>query len=550
VRTAAAIPIVCLMSASAAIAQNPAPGLPPLVEKVTVSVTNVDATVLDRSGKPVRGLTRDDFRIYEDGVLQKITNFYAVENALPRAEGGKPLPVVEERFRRKALLVVDNNFIEKVKRDAALDIIQKSIDADFAGDCEWSVVLVGHGIATVQEFTSDKALIHRALDEVRGRGTTNPRTVTTDRNSTTQLDARGLVTSRAGTSDRAAQIAELNRFREGADLFETSLALHDSARAVIEAAHAYSAVPGKKIMVVISGGFGEGPSHSFDAPQSVVSRISEDRKREMAQMLETMIHEANAANFNIHVINARGVVSPVTSHDASQHSSAEAFSTSNVDSMPYALATQTGGLYLPGNRMSDSIRDVDRISSNYYSLGYMPGHFEDGKYHRIKVEVTRPGCAVHSRAGYADLSAAERVEQSLRVPMTATVEKGTLPVSLGTGALPSEGENVSVAIVASVPMNRVTLLPRDTNHIGRLQIYLSIFDDQGNNIAFDQHVQDVKLTNEQAGTISDGDFRYHFKASLPKGKNVRIVIAVRDLLSDEIGLATKVLTIAPYEGAS
>src|SRR5581483_7817181 len=35
----------------------------------------VDVRVWDKSGKPVTGLTQDDFRILEDGVPQKINSF-------------------------------------------------------------------------------------------------------------------------------------------------------------------------------------------------------------------------------------------------------------------------------------------------------------------------------------------------------------------------------------------------------------------------------------------------------------------------------------------
>jgi hypothetical protein len=67
-----------------------------LTEKIEVSVVNVDVTVTDRNGQPVRGLTRDHFDVFEDGVRQTITNFYVVE------------PSQGERFRRKVLVLIDN----------------------------------------------------------------------------------------------------------------------------------------------------------------------------------------------------------------------------------------------------------------------------------------------------------------------------------------------------------------------------------------------------------------------------------------------------------
>src|SRR3954453_11900939 len=78
----------------------------PLVEKIDVSVVNVDVTVTDRRGQPVPGLSRSDFEIFEDGKPQPISNFYAVENAQakadPRSAGETAASVPSpERFRRK-----------------------------------------------------------------------------------------------------------------------------------------------------------------------------------------------------------------------------------------------------------------------------------------------------------------------------------------------------------------------------------------------------------------------------------------------------------------
>ena len=63
-----------------------------LTEKIEVSLVNVDVTVTSH-GAPAKGLGRDDFEIREDGVLQSITHFYAIENALEKtatAEGNTP----------------------------------------------------------------------------------------------------------------------------------------------------------------------------------------------------------------------------------------------------------------------------------------------------------------------------------------------------------------------------------------------------------------------------------------------------------------------------
>jgi len=58
-------------------------------------------------GQPVPGLTRNDFEVLEDGKLQPISNFYAVENARaktdvrPEADASAVPAPSPERFRRK-----------------------------------------------------------------------------------------------------------------------------------------------------------------------------------------------------------------------------------------------------------------------------------------------------------------------------------------------------------------------------------------------------------------------------------------------------------------
>src|SRR3954466_15066614 len=86
-----------------------------LTEKIDVSLVNVDVTVTSH-GAPARGLSRDDFQVFEDGVQRPIPNFYAVQP--PAARGTvapAPMPSTsdttviadptDERFRRKVLVI-------------------------------------------------------------------------------------------------------------------------------------------------------------------------------------------------------------------------------------------------------------------------------------------------------------------------------------------------------------------------------------------------------------------------------------------------------------
>ncbi|MCL4810182.1 MAG: hypothetical protein KJ062_20675, partial [Thermoanaerobaculia bacterium] len=74
---------------------TPTPRSGPLVRNVDVTVTNLDVVVTDRKGNRIRGLTREDFEVYEDGVLQPLTNFYAVDGGRVVFFGDEAIPGVD-----------------------------------------------------------------------------------------------------------------------------------------------------------------------------------------------------------------------------------------------------------------------------------------------------------------------------------------------------------------------------------------------------------------------------------------------------------------------
>ena len=135
-KTAIAVALLFPLSAAA---QNIGP-LPPLTARVEVKVINVDVAVTDGTGNPVTSLTKDDFEIFEDGKPQTVANFYVIENSGVKGNAQSPAApaAAADPFRRKFVLLVDNNYIDKIQRDLALAQIDKFVDASFNGEHEWA----------------------------------------------------------------------------------------------------------------------------------------------------------------------------------------------------------------------------------------------------------------------------------------------------------------------------------------------------------------------------------------------------------------------------
>jgi hypothetical protein len=52
------------------------------VVKIDTELVNLNVVVTDRHGQRVRGLAKNDFEVYEDGVKQEISHFAAEERSL------------------------------------------------------------------------------------------------------------------------------------------------------------------------------------------------------------------------------------------------------------------------------------------------------------------------------------------------------------------------------------------------------------------------------------------------------------------------------------
>src|SRR4051794_32293199 len=115
------IAAVAVLTAAASLAQEAA-------ESIEVRVVNVDVVVRDRAGKPVTGLTKADFEIYENGQKREITNLYEIRAqaaaATPSAKAAPSEPTPAEspvEIRpRNIVMFVDDYSLDPFRRDKVL----------------------------------------------------------------------------------------------------------------------------------------------------------------------------------------------------------------------------------------------------------------------------------------------------------------------------------------------------------------------------------------------------------------------------------------------
>jgi Ca-activated chloride channel homolog len=124
-----------------------------LTIKVDTTLVTVPVVAMDRAGKFVPGLTKEDFRIYEEGVKQEITFFLSAE---------EPVNV--------ALMLDVSNSTESHMEDIKASAIN-FVDQLSQGD-QVTVLAFNSGLSELAPLTSDRNAIHSAINSAQTGGGT------------------------------------------------------------------------------------------------------------------------------------------------------------------------------------------------------------------------------------------------------------------------------------------------------------------------------------------------------------------------------------------
>src|SRR5688572_4562873 len=103
-------------------------------ESIEVRVTELEVTVLDRSGHPVEGLTRDDFEVRIGKRAVPITNFFAVRNGaiVDEARASAPGEAVTPQTSIPTTLVIfiDETTLRHGSRHRAIEALKRYVSAN------------------------------------------------------------------------------------------------------------------------------------------------------------------------------------------------------------------------------------------------------------------------------------------------------------------------------------------------------------------------------------------------------------------------------------
>ncbi len=113
----------------------------------------VNASITDRNGRAISGMNLSDFAVYEDGAERKITN----------------VRTATEPFNLVLLLDVSGSVEERIDfiRKAARDFLNTASPQD-----RISIISFRDDVQVISNFTTDRALLSRKLDDIEAGGAT------------------------------------------------------------------------------------------------------------------------------------------------------------------------------------------------------------------------------------------------------------------------------------------------------------------------------------------------------------------------------------------
>jgi VWFA-related protein len=520
-------------------------------ESITVSYVEVPVTVVDRSGNAVRGLTKANFEISDEGKARPISGFeiadFASLAADERAQAGKPTShEISPSARRNFLLVFDLSYSSPNSLTRAKDAARKFVSTMAAQQDRIGVatVDVAHGFRLLTSFTTDRALVDAAV--------ANPANFQT-------LDPLQL----AGASFDLETVSIMNdpgrgRGGRGAGEMTGSNLPDDDVRSLNQQQDSYNrgnverqvnllaglsrllrAVRGQKHLVLLSEGFDprlvqgrdSGVAQDQQAENDAVERgqiwkVDNDNRYGSSRSISLVAKMADIAKRSDVILDAvdiRGIRSQVDPRDGFKKASNEGL---------HLLADATGGtVFKNSNDLADNLHRVLKTEEVVYVLAFQAPAAQPGKFHNIKVRLVNvPGGRAIARAGYYEAgndSAAERTLSNAEIIINDVPQDAVHVASLAA-PFATSGANAQVPVILEIRGSDLAVGGSDlavrgsdlavaSDQTVTLEIFTYAFDSDG--VARDSMYQRVVLDLGKVGTtLRASGVKYYATLSLPPGK--------------------------------
>ncbi len=522
--------------------------MPRATFSTTTNVVIVNVTVLDRDGKPIENLTKDDFLVTEDGKPQKLQ---AVDlqrlntNVLPplNSAAAEPPPppkgynpeadkaalktsmLSKYQDRRLMILLFDFSSMQPAEQIRAKQAAVKFLTAQMTSSDSVSLMVFGASLQTLLDFTSDRDLLINTINQKLRIGDSSENAAVADEGADAQDQSGSFV----------ADETEFNIFNADLKL----AALEDAARNLAQ-------YPEKKAIIYISSG---------------VQKNGVDNQSQLRATVNTAIR----SNVAFYPIDARGLSALVPAGDATQAGAvgnnlySGAGQTSlrnnfiNQQETLATLALDTGGkALLDSNDLTEGIRQVQQDFTSYYVLSYVSTNTAvDGRYRRIQVKLAPKDAALRAKIDYRqgyygpttfahmrDVDKEAQLSQALLSDNPVT----DLPIAVEVDYFRLEKDKYFAPISVKIPGSALAFHSKGSKQATELDFIAEVFDARNRPASTVRDTIPLKVDQGVAGQVVQKSLQYDTGVTLTPG-NYKLRFVARENGEGKIGTFETPFTI-------
>jgi VWFA-related protein len=547
-------------------AETPAPatGADGFAETVEVTVVNVDVYVTDRQGNRVKGLTKDDFQLFEDKKPVPITNFYAVEDGKLAKESDPPAlalvqegdatltapaepqaakpaePPVPDEQKLHLIVYIDNFNLRPFNRNRALRDLRVFLTQNVRQGDRVMLVSYDRELHIRRTFTTDPMAVASAMLELEKVTAHGVHTDSERRDILSAIDEAETIGEVAG---RVRTYAE-SQFN---DLEFTLSALKGMVEQL-------AGLPGRKAILHVSDGLpmrvAEDIYHALYIKFPTQASLLEAQQYDASRRFQELAAQANAHRVTFYTLEATGLrVSSAA--DASQSNpqlgvQVEQIHFSNLQAPLQMLAEETGGQYaINSNNLLPRLQRIAEDFNTYYSLGYQPAHGGDGRKHDIEVKLKRKDLRVRHREDYRDRPIESKMADGTLAVLRFGTESNPLGVGLRVGGMSPRSDGMfNVEVTVHIPIGKIVLVPRETLHEGRLRVFVAAMDREDRTSEVNNAPVPITVPEDKLAAALKQYYAYTLTLVMRPGPQ-RVAIGVRD----DLGASTSFLYQSVNVGA-
>ncbi len=543
-------------------AQNPPPDDD--VVKISTTLIQIDVTVTDKKGNPVKDLKPEEVEIYENGKRQEISNFNFISSIREKTveapaksqqpEISVPPPTVRpEQVRRTIALVVDDLTLSFESIYSVRRALKKFVDEQMQDGDLVAIIRTGAGIGALQQFTTDRRQLYAAIEKVRWNPIGNGG-ISAFPPIEPSLDD---LADRTGESDEEEDIdksvASPESFRESIFATGTLGAINYIVRGMQE-------LPGRKSVMLFSDGFALYTKSENGFVDS--TRVLDSLKK--------LVDAANRASVVIYSMDARGLaVTGLTAADSTAEKSAAQVEQALSDRRTKLFDTQEGLTYLAGqtggiafinnNDLSGSVRKM-LDDQSYYLVGYEPEDevFDPLKrrYNKLEVKIKRPGVKVRYRSGFFGISEEEIAAKPKAelTPQQKIINAITSPfaandISLRLNAVFGNDEKQGSFIRSFLHINSENIIFTDAPDGKKKAVFDILAMGFGDNGIPVETISKTFTATVDAATykrIKENGMLYDFLFPIKKPGAYQLRVAIYDKTSAKVGSSNQFVEVPDY----